>query len=294
MSDTIIQYWDNKKNKAVAVTPDTPLPISGGTPPEGSIGTDQLKDGAVTTPKIAHNAVTVDNIADSSVVTTKIADMAVTSSKIADSAIDTNKLSGSAKAPFAGKADEASAVAWGGVTGKPTDYPPSAHTHPIAQVDGLQDALDGKLSEIADNSVTTAKIADKAVTQAKLADDLISFVQYGKFTPLRGVQNANSLTEEGIYLNVGGYSLTNAPRENYGWMLLVSRGSSNGHPRGAQVYFDHDGFDWRGFDGSTFTDWETCIIKNKITDINPIADPSTATTKDIATAYNALLAALKG
>jgi len=145
-----------------------------------------------------------------------------------------------------------------------------------------------------DGAVTTPKIADGAVTVEKLAEGLISFIQYGKFTPLSGGQNANSLTEQGIYLNVGGYSLTNAPRGNYGWMLLVSRGSSNGHHRGAQVYFDHDGFDWRGFDGSTFTDWETCIIKNKITDIEQIADPSSATPEDIATAYNALLAALKG
>lgn len=67
-----------------------------------------------------------------------------------------------------------------------------------------------------------------------------------------------------------------------------------GHPRGAQVYFDHDGFDWRGFDGDTFTDWQTCIVKNKVMDVDAIADPSTATAEDIANAYNDLLAALRG
>ena len=36
------------------------------------------------------------------------------------------------------------AVAWGDVTGKPTTFPPSTHNHTIAQVTGLQSALDGK------------------------------------------------------------------------------------------------------------------------------------------------------
>lgn len=30
---------------------------------------------------------------------------------------------------------------WGDVDGKPTSFPPAAHTHPITDVDGLQDAL---------------------------------------------------------------------------------------------------------------------------------------------------------
>lgn len=34
--------------------------------------------------------------------------------------------------------------AWADVTGKPSVFPPDTHSHPIAQVEGLQDALDGK------------------------------------------------------------------------------------------------------------------------------------------------------
>ena len=34
---------------------------------------------------------------------------------------------------------------WGSLTGKPTTFAPSAHTHAISEVDGLQDALDAKL-----------------------------------------------------------------------------------------------------------------------------------------------------
>lgn len=33
---------------------------------------------------------------------------------------------------------------WAGITDKPDEFPPEAHTHTIANVDGLQDALDGK------------------------------------------------------------------------------------------------------------------------------------------------------
>jgi len=44
----------------------------------------------------------------------------------------------------AGYADSAGGVAWANVSGKPTTFSPSAHTHTIANVTGLQTALDGK------------------------------------------------------------------------------------------------------------------------------------------------------
>jgi hypothetical protein len=36
---------------------------------------------------------------------------------------------------------------WAGITDKPATFPPDAHTHPIADVTGLQTALDGKLDD---------------------------------------------------------------------------------------------------------------------------------------------------
>lgn len=39
-------------------------------------------------------------------------------------------------------------VSWDDVQNKPAAFPPSSHTHPIAQVNGLQDALDSKLEEV--------------------------------------------------------------------------------------------------------------------------------------------------
>lgn len=215
------------------------------TPGDNSVGTDSLKDGSVTT----------------------------------------NKLAPDAKAPFADTADTAKSVDWESVQSRPSTYPPDAHTHPISQVDGLQSALDGKLGEIADGSVTLAK----------LAQEVLSRIDYGKFSQLSGNGNdANKLTDAGIYFNSGGYGLKNAPRDRYGWMLIVSHGASNGKAQGGQLYLDVDGFDFRGFTGSTFTAWESFIIKNKVEDIQPIADPASATPEDLANAYNALLAALKG
>lgn len=41
-------------------------------------------------------------------------------------------------------AEVADAVAWTGVTGKPSSFTPSTHSHPISQVSGLQTALDAK------------------------------------------------------------------------------------------------------------------------------------------------------
>lgn len=44
----------------------------------------------------------------------------------------------------AGYADSAGSVAWDNVSGKPSTFSPSSHTHSIANVTGLQAALDGK------------------------------------------------------------------------------------------------------------------------------------------------------
>lgn len=46
------------------------------------------------------------------------------------------------------------AVAWGDVTGKPTEFTPSAHSHAIADTTGLQAALDAKLIAAATTSYT--------------------------------------------------------------------------------------------------------------------------------------------
>ncbi|WP_245850058.1 phage tail repeat domain-containing protein [Shouchella clausii] len=72
-------------------------------------------------------------------------------------------------------------VTWADVTGKPSTFPPSAHTHTIAQVDDLQTELDSKLESVAWGDVGnkpstfppaphTHAIADVTGLQAALDD----------------------------------------------------------------------------------------------------------------------------
>ena len=54
---------------------------------------------------------------------------------------NTNAFTDAEKSKLSGLSGD---VAWGDVTGKPSTFPPAAHTHTIAQVTGLQGALDSK------------------------------------------------------------------------------------------------------------------------------------------------------
>ena len=53
-------------------------------------------------------------------------------------------------------------IDWGSITGKPSTFPPSAHTHPISDVTGLQTALD---------SETTARTNADAALQAQTTNN---------------------------------------------------------------------------------------------------------------------------
>lgn len=59
-------------------------------------------------------------------------------------------------------AGAASTVPWSGITGKPSTFAPTAHSHTIANVSGLQDALNGKATSAqgakADTAVQSVKI----------------------------------------------------------------------------------------------------------------------------------------
>lgn len=67
-------------------------------------------------------------------------------------------------------AGSATSVPWSGVTGKPTTFTPSAHTHTIANVTNLQTTLDGKATAAqgakADSAVQSVKIGT-ATTEYK-------------------------------------------------------------------------------------------------------------------------------
>jgi hypothetical protein len=75
-----------------------------------------------------------------------VEDGSITTEKIADGAVTTEKLAADAKAPLAGTADTANAIAWASVSGKPTTFTPSSHTHDISDVTNLQTTLNNKLT----------------------------------------------------------------------------------------------------------------------------------------------------
>ena len=85
-------------------------------------------------------------------------------------------------------------VAWGDVTGKPTTFSPSAHTHSIGNITGLQTALDGK--------ATTAQgtLADSATQPG----DLATVATSGAYSDLFGLPTLATVATTGAYGDLSG------------------------------------------------------------------------------------------
>ena len=140
----------------------------------GSVETEHLADRAVTSDKIADNAITNAQLGDSVVRANNLLTWAVTRVKLhrdvqdeldglrtdIDSKSDTGHghsitdisglqqaLEDAANSGTGGGGGDGSPVTWTSVTGKPTVFPPEAHTHLIGDVGGLQGALDAKVGD---------------------------------------------------------------------------------------------------------------------------------------------------
>ena len=76
-------------------------------------------------------------------------------------------------------AEAADSVPWDGVTGKPSTFPPASHTHEMAQVNGLQAALDGKMNANAASGVTPIEDPAAATVEdvANKINELIAALQ---------------------------------------------------------------------------------------------------------------------
>ena len=127
---------------------------------EGIINIENLPKAALerlipVTDDDARFALTTDNVQEGDVVK-------VTETGLMYYVVDSTKLSSEAGyEPFT--AGIAASVPWSGVTGKPDTFAPSSHNHAIADVTGLQSALDGKAS-----SSHSHKIADVTGLQSAL------------------------------------------------------------------------------------------------------------------------------
>ena len=58
-------------------------------------------------------------------------------------------------------------VAWNDITGKPSSFTPSAHSHGIGDVSGLQDAIDAKL-DLSTNPIKNASVSNDTITFTRI------------------------------------------------------------------------------------------------------------------------------
>ena len=187
---------------------------------------------------------------------------------IPDESITTEKLAPDAKAPYAGEADEADSVPWTGVTEKPSEYKPEAHTHQISQVDGLQADLNKKVN--------------------KAGDTMTGALRFGS----RTVSTPTDLSQH-IDLFGGSYGISIT---SYTMNFLTSTTTDN-----TKYAFRH-GNDVIGLIQAKVTDAKSLttkeyvdgVVPSSLADVEPIADPTTATAEDIANKVNEILTALKG
>ena len=107
-------------------------------------------------------------------------------------------------ANITGNAASASSVAWGNVTGKPSTYAPSSHTHTIANVTNLQSELN-----------------NRALSKA-----------------LEANADLNSCITPGIYSVAGGNTITNKPSGVDSFGLIVTHNASG--PYYTQILYGSD------------------------------------------------------
>ena len=95
--------------------------------------------------------------------------------------------------PISGGGGTADSVAWDNVTGKPSTFPPADHTHEIANVNGLQSALDAKGTVKSVNGVEPDSSGDVTIETESSIDESrllpeIAEQDIGKFLSVAGSQ----------------------------------------------------------------------------------------------------------
>ena len=114
--------------------------------------------------------------------------------------VDEEQLADKAKGYTPYTAGSASSVPWSGITGKPETFQPATHTHNIADVEGLQTALDGK----ANASDLTAHTGNQAIhLTTEQAEKIVSSDEHAKSAHARAdaTKTAKSDTNGNIKIN---------------------------------------------------------------------------------------------
>lgn len=137
-------------------------------------------------------------------------------------------------------AGTATSVPWSGVTGKPSTFTPSAHTHTIANITGLQDALNGKAA-----SSHTHTIANVTGLQAALDGKSntnhghTSITTYGEGTigKVADDTTANWASKNNSIHFYKTDKLLNGQPSQYGFLFNMATGMSEIH----QIWAAHGG-----------------------------------------------------
>ena len=98
-------------------------------------------------------------------------------------------------------------VAWDQITGKPTEFPPAAHTHQQSEVDGLEgrlDAIEGSITDGGSNTIT-------ATASGTLANgDTVIVNSDGTVSAISGI--AQSAGSDATYVDNGSRPGSTSPR----------------------------------------------------------------------------------
>ena len=157
-------------------------------------------------------------------------------------ALKYNPQSNTITANITGSAASANAVAWDKVTGKPSTFAPSSHTHTIANVTGLQAALDGKSNNghtHDDRYYTETEMDTKLSGKANISHGHSSLTLFGTNT-INGTANdtvANWASKNNGVSLYNTASLLNGQPTQYGFLFNMTNGSDEIH----QIWAERNG-----------------------------------------------------
>ena len=225
--------WGNVAGKPSTFTP------SAHTHTKGQVGLGNVdntadKDKSV---KYATSAGTATNVISGIVTTTNEAyrhiwfsDSATETKRVSDDAFKYDPKSNTVTANITGNAASASSVNWSNVKNKPSTYTPSAHTHTIANVTGLQGQLD-----------------TRALSKTLSSEDL------------------NTVVTPGFYSAGGGNTCANKPSgaDNFG--LIVIHNATGAHY--TQIITVANESYRRSCSGDSSSGW-SAWVQDRLTDTN--------------------------
>lgn len=207
-------------------------------------------------------------------------------------------------------AGTATSVPWSGVTGKPSTFTPSAHTHTIANITGLQNALNGKANSSHTHSIDNVTGLQSALDgKSNTNHGHTSITTYGVNTIGKVADDtvANWASKNNSIHFYTTDKLLNGQPSQYGFLFNMAQGESELHQiwaaHGGSLYHRYgnaNGIEttWREIlDSSNYTNytvtkggsgatgtWGISITGNAATALKCTGNAATATVADSAKA----------